>query len=182
MKFELKNLIGPAVTVGGVSTGLVTANVLKNVLFVPGEGKEKPLIPDNVGTNLAGMALGFAGAAFIKNNFAQIACASIAAFFGLRSINKGTESLQGLGEAEDGGTGESFKSKIAKGLKFMIPNLGEVESDNNNVIDNDLQKIIARANRAQIPASSGPAIQDGNINLVGISQKSNPFANNIVLV
>ncbi len=100
---------------GAVSAGLILAHIAKTTLLEP-NSEGKTLLEDKPLYNGIGAVASLAGAALIKNPLAQMACLGSAAYFGIRTLNKVTDSLSGLGS-------DGAPSKIKEYLQKYLPNL-----------------------------------------------------------
>lgn len=100
---------------GSVAAGLILANVAKTVLLEP-NSEGKTMIEDKPLYNGIGAAASLAGAMLVKNPYVQLGLLGSAAFFGIRTLNKVTDSLTGLGN-------DGSPSKVKEYLQKYLPNL-----------------------------------------------------------
>ncbi|MDI1233174.1 MAG: hypothetical protein PSX81_02705 [bacterium] len=115
-----KQIINAGTSTGAIGVGLIVGKILQSTVMKNAEGKG--FIPDNLITNIAAMAVLAIGSILVPNKFASLVLAATAGYFLIRSVNKGTEKLSGLGSITGG-----VKDFLAK----YVPQLGEADEELN---------------------------------------------------
>ena len=162
MKFEVKKIAEAGKSVAVVGGGLILGNAMKNLLMSPREDK-KSIIPDTVITNGLVAAGALVGASFTKGTVLPILLASLSAYFGIRTINKGTESVA------VSGLGNETVNSIVKAVNKWVPQLGNTDVPSFSSSDSFMDIV----NRAALPPSNASdSMRTSFSTLVGINQGS----------
>lgn len=113
-----KQLIEASSNVGAIGLGLIVGKVLQTTIMKNAEGKG--FIPDSLMTNGAAAAILAVGSILVPNKFLSLVMAATAGYFLIRTVNKGTATLSGLGTLSG-----NFKDILTK----YVPQLNGVEDE-----------------------------------------------------
>jgi len=162
MKFNQKQIVESSKSVGVVAAGLVAGNAAKKLLMTP-RGEKGPLIPDTTIANGAVFAGTLIGASMVQNSNLSLFLASLSAYFGIRTLNKGTEAVAGLGNPT--------ANRVASTVRQWLPDLGNTDNAMLMPDTDEFERIISRASMPSLPASSMPVtISPEDFILKGVNQ------------